>query len=389
MEQIIPQSECIQIMERFPNIELSYEIVPHKKIQTKYNVCLAIPHGRKCYAWFTFYEDRDVCFIMEINRDKKVSRISILPVKFNQKLAFDTVLYGTILDTGIEETPDVKKTIFIIDDILMYQGLNMRDLLLSDRLGFIERTLKNDIYENTYILFACATLWPVDIEHYDCNTYIISKEPAYTVHHIQYRCLNDISPYLNVFNKRIQTQLNKKPQEHNRITGHIQNPSVKRMPNTNQISQTNSGYNKNMTSNQNACISPNINRPIRPDFAKPQYRMATVFLVTADIQCDIYHLFACGKNSSPVYYGVAGIQNYRTSVFMNRIFRRIVENERLDAIEESDDDEEFQNTAYDKYVDLAKTCLIECMFNIKFKKWIPFKVMNDAGCKYVHISKLI
>ena len=363
---IIPQSECIQIMERFPNIELSYEIVPHKKIQTKYNVCLAIPHGRKCYAWFTFYEDRDVCLIMDLNRDKKISRISILPVKFNQKLAFDTVLYGTILDT---ETPDA--TIFIIDDILMYQGLTMRDLLLSDRLGFIERIIKNDIYENehTRILFACATLWPIDSESYDYNTYNIPKELAYTVHHIQYRCLNHISPYLNVFNKRIQTLLNKKPQEQNRIS--------------------NSEYNKNTSIKQNACILPIINRPIRPDFAKPQYRIPTVFLVTADIQYDVYHLFACGKNTTPVYYGVAGIQNYRTSVFMNRIFRRIVENERLDAIEESDDDEEFQNTAYDKYVDLAKTCLIECVFNLKFKKWIPVKVMNDAGCKYVHISKLI
>jgi hypothetical protein len=58
-------------------------------------------------------------------------------------------------------------------------------------------------------------------------------------------------------------------------------------------------------------------------FSKPQYRTSTVFLVRADIQFDIYRLFAYGGTKAEVYYGVACIPNYKTSVMMNRLFRRI------------------------------------------------------------------
>jgi hypothetical protein len=128
--------------------------------------------------------------------------------------------------------------------------------------------------------------------------------------------------------------------------------------------------------------------PIHMDFSKPQYKYPTVFQVTADIQFDIYHLFAYGKNNKPVYYNVAYIPNYKTSVFMNNLFRKIKENINLDNIEESDDEDDFQNMDEDKYVDINKVLLIECAFSSKFKKWIPLRVV-DNNSKTVHISKLI
>jgi hypothetical protein len=109
--------------------------------------------------------------------------------------------------------------------------------------------------------------------------------------------------------------------------------------------------------------------------------------VTADIQYDIYHLFAYGKNKMPIYYNVAHIPNYKTSVFMNGLFRNIRENKNLDYIEESDDEDDFQNEDLDKYVDINKVLLIECIFSNNFKKWIPLKVV-DKNSKVVHISQL-
>jgi hypothetical protein len=113
-----------------------------------------------------------------------------------------------------------------------------------------------------------------------------------------------------------------------------------------------------------------------PEYGKPQYRFPTVFRVIADVQYDIYHLYACGPNTqSPntaqntyrkpstrnfVYYDVAYIPNYEKSVFMNGLFRNIRENRNLDYIEESDEDEDFENTREDKYVDLTKELYIEC-----------------------------
>jgi hypothetical protein len=124
------------------------------------------------------------------------------------------------------------------------------------------------------------------------------------------------------------------------------------------------------------------------DFNKPQYKLTTVFQCYADIQNDIYHLYAYSKNNSPIYYNIAYIPNYKTSVFMNSIFRNIRENDNLDYIEESDDEDDFQNIDMDKYVDMNKMVLLECVFNTRFNKWVPInKVpMND---KVIHINRLI
>jgi hypothetical protein len=72
---------------------------------------------------------------------------------------------------------------------------------------------------------------------------------------------------------------------------------------------------------------------------------------------------------------------------MNSLFRNIRENKNLDYIEESDDEDDFQNMNEDKYVDMKKTVLIECIFDRKFKKWTPVQVV-DKRSKVVHISQL-
>jgi len=87
------------------------------------------------------------------------------------------------------------------------------------------------------------------------------------------------------------------------------------------------------------------------------------------------------------YINVAYIPTYKTSVFMNSLFRKIKENIHIDYIEESDDEEEFQNIDEDKYVDIDKVLLMECMFHTKFKKWVPTRVVANEN-KVVHISKL-
>ena len=56
---------------------------------------------------------------------------------------------------------------------------------------------------------------------------------------------------------------------------------------------------------------------------------------------------------------------------MNRLFRNIRENDWLDALEESDDEEEFENIDLDKFVDMEKEYLIECQYFPAFKKWSP------------------
>jgi hypothetical protein len=61
---------------------------------------------------------------------------------------------------------------------------------------------------------------------------------------------------------------------------------------------------------------------------------------------------------------------------MNRLFRNITENERLDSMEESEDEAEFENTEPDKYVTLSKEYNILCRFNKRFCRWVPIEVVT-------------
>ena len=94
------------------------------------------------------------------------------------------------------------------------------------------------------------------------------------------------------------------------------------------------------------------------------------FKVSACINQDIYNLFIL-ENNKETFYDYALIDTYKTSVFMNGLFRKIKENKNLDLLEESDSEEEFENTSLEKYVDLNKSYIIECIYNKKLKKWIP------------------
>ena len=61
---------------------------------------------------------------------------------------------------------------------------------------------------------------------------------------------------------------------------------------------------------------------------------------------------------------------------MNKLFRTIKENGNLDKLEESDDEEEFENISDDKFVFLDKEYKIRCVYNSRFKKWAPVELAS-------------
>jgi hypothetical protein len=98
-----------------------------------------------------------------------------------------------------------------------------------------------------------------------------------------------------------------------------------------------------------------------------------IFKVSPQIQTDIYNLFVY-KDGKEEFYDIAFIPDYNTSVLMNNLFRNIKENRNLDALEESDDESEFENEKEDKYVFLDRTFKMNCQYNHKFKKWVPISL---------------
>jgi hypothetical protein len=333
------------VLSRFPQFELSYETISHKKVSEPYDVALAIPMGKKYYVWFSFDGKRNVCYLMEITRDKRIGNISEIPMAVNQSMALGTVLYGTIV--SIENST---QQIFVIEDIFYYKGISIKHHTFSEKLGAIDNMCSGKFVLNTELLaFSLPLLWCNNIFDDILNKIQIDK-CGYIVHHVQYRSLTQTMPYINISAK----------------------------PKT--------GMSDQLTDVQ---IPEPTFYGIIPQFSysKPQYKYATCFVVKADVQFDIYHLFAYGQNKSQVYCGVSGIPTYEKSVFMNGLFRNIRENRNLDYIEESDDEEDFEDTRLDKYINSEITLIMECVFHKKFKKWIPERVA-PLGNQVVHIGKL-
>lgn len=355
----------MELMKRFPQFELSYETVSHKKVPQQYDICMAIPTGKKVFVWFTFHGKDDVCFLLDLNKDKRVFQSTKLDIEFDVSLSLGTILYGTIV---LEEETGVRR--FIAEDIFYYKGIQLKKSKMSEKLSFLLQFMnvmaehrfrkhdsERDNDSSSELLFYLPVIWKTEIgDNNDKTDYgrlssEIKSIIGYPIHHIQYRSTKETAPFLNFL---LSTSIN--------------------------IKQTDN----KQTSTKSVFVPP---QPIRQDYSKPQYKFPTVFQVIADIQFDIYYLFAFGKNKTPVYCNLAHIPNYDTSVFMNSLFRNIRENKNLDYIEESDDEDDFQNSNVDKYVDTNKTALVECTFSHKFKKWIPVKVVG-RHMKVVHISQL-
>ena len=97
------------------------------------------------------------------------------------------------------------------------------------------------------------------------------------------------------------------------------------------------------------------------------------FKVKAALAADTYHLYHPVDNK---LVGTAVVPTYKSSVFLNSLFRNIKENINLDLLEESDDETEFENTHLDKFVDLEKTILMECVYLKRFQKWQPQNIIG-------------
>ena len=91
-----------------------------------------------------------------------------------------------------------------------------------------------------------------------------------------------------------------------------------------------------------SCIKwSNFNTKNKKPFCSECYdKKEVIFKIKPDIQNDIYQLYCLNEENNEIYYDTAFIPDFNTSVMMNKLFRKIKENARLDALEESDDEEE-------------------------------------------------
>ena len=315
------------MFQQFPKLEFSYETITHKKIPFEYDICLAIPHAKKCVLWFTFHEGKNKCVLVEINRSKEITKMTTIKVSYRlDSLYLGTILYGSIMH----------ESLFVIEDIFIHCGVSLNKLVFGEKLGIIESFLDKQsiINENTSdISFFLPVFWKSHLN--DDVTEIPAKKISYPLHHVQYRSLNYILPYLNVIPR-------------------------------------NFGFQEIPTSIKTQNVKSNKNSHCRQE--KTKY--ICTFIVMADLRTDVYNLFACDENETLQFYDIAYIPNCKSSVYMNSLFRHIKENQNIDFIEESDDEAEFQDVRDDKYVDTLLSIAMNCVYHTKFRRWVPIQVIH-------------
>ena len=106
------------------------------------------------------------------------------------------------------------------------------------------------------------------------------------------------------------------------------------------------------------------------------YNIYCNFIVNAEIYPDTYVL-SCISNNKIIKYGYAYISSYKQSCKLNKIFRDIKENDNLDILEESDDEDEFENVSDDKFLIKDKNVKFKCVYNRKFKLWSPTCIIDE------------
>ena len=289
--------EMKQLMVRFPKVELSYEKIIHKKVSTDY--CIAIPYGKKYFAWFSYYKSQNTCFFLEITRDHNICDIFYIPCSFNPELSYNTLMYGTM---------DNNKRFFFVEDIFHYKNRDVSRYSTKEKLNLLKSIFENDINQisltNNDIIMGLPMMRP----NYN-ELYADIVNLPYNIYCIQFRSFKNNRSRLNYI--------------HN---------------------------------------------------VKPQ-RLA-VFKVKAHVNDDIYKLFYYHRGEF-VMHNVALVPTYESSVMMNSLFRNIRENIDLDALEESEDEEVFEDISPDKFVDLERAYFMECEYSYKFRKWIPLKLTKD------------
>jgi hypothetical protein len=313
------EEEIKLILQDFPKFELCYEIMTHKKVLGS-SAILAIPDGKKCFAWFTSFMNDNVCFLLDINENKHIMDVQILTTSFTDILALGTVFYGIFFKNK-------SNNYFCIEDIYYYAGKSCYNLTYLSKLEKIKEIMEKQMSQialvNKFTIFGL----PLIMNDFQLILKEIQLLP-YKVSEIKFRFFEKEN------SKKIMVMKYFKQ-------------------NTQKLDNN---------------------------------RKEAIFKITADIEPDIYNLFIY-NNGTEEYYDIAFIPDYKTSVMMNKLFRNIKENDNLDRIEESDNEEEFEDIREDKYVYLDRSFKMRCEYNSKFKRWTPISLVSKSD-KIITMSLL-
>ena len=353
-----------EILRNFPStVKFSYEKSTHKKVLS--DVYVIIPKGKKYFAWFTHRNRKNICIFLEVGYQNKIMNIFYRHVSFDDVLSYGTIFYGTLFRIRPEngEKKDIcNNEIFSVEDIFYYKGDDISDYSYQDKLKVVKNIFDTKLnynmsFCNNGIVFGLPVMTTDFTEAYDK-----AMDLPYSVYSIQYKYFEEkkthqsITEFYHFSNNSV-------------VSNGVKGVNGSNKNSSNNTSENYATYTSKYDEKPAAYIEPIKQKATSNEIYK-------TFFIKPDLQNDIYYLYQNSTtNFDIISQEIAHIPDYKTSVLMNKLFRNIKENSNLDSLEESDEEDEFENIQIDKFVDLNKIIKMRCIFNYKFKKWVPVSVI--------------
>ena len=332
------------------------------------------PIGRKSTIWFTYYEDKLLCIlnILGTNNYYLVDNIFDKELVYNNCYIFGYLFYKN------------NKSIFSLDKVLNYNkfyelnnfNANNDENLTKNfekKLNYFKYILNNIDSKGKNIIFCLPIILDIQKIKY------LYKTITSDIENSKYNC-NNIQKLYNIYSISIFDKFKRYNNYGLENLEKILLNSLCINNNFNNNNFNNNNFNNNNFNNNNLrSINKSAINKYNPNIVNEVY-----FNIKAGLGQDEYYIFLNNE-----FYANLLIDSYKLSVLMNSYYRDIKENKNLDYLEESDDEEEFNNNSISKYTNLDKLIIFKCKFNKKFKKWIPVDCNNYSSTSSIDEVKYI
>lgn len=280
--------------------------------KVKADIYQLIPVGKQSQLWYTYLNDMNIAVI--ITKINGSYNLEACYASFENSMAYGTIISGVYY---IKKTPTFTHKVFCADNISYYKGEYVGNLNMLNKLSIITNMFEYNEIGNIKSLYnsirVCMPIMSNDITKIQNNINNLPY-PTFGIKFINY---NEINP-IGSLNSKID----------------------------------------NLADSNKKCV----------------------FLVKANVEPDSYTLY--GKDTTTYNdnrlqrIGIALIPSYQDSIRMNTLFRRIRENMSIDTIEDSDDEDDFENIEPTKYLLPNVEYKMYCSFSNICNRWIPESIAS-------------
>lgn len=329
--KVLSEEEMNTMMEKFPSksIRISYGKKLHKKSDVPIQaIHVIVPKGMKMYAWFTSYRGKPVCALIETDRRGVPSKIKIRPAIFEPDLSYGTILYGTMVRSTAG-----KHHYLVCDNIFQYKGVDMAHTSYTKKIATIQKLLFEDVsskvYSHNFMSFATPCMFSgfADAMYTMKNSSLM----AYSPYCIQVWKTNNSQPF-GMVHATSAVDFDMQDTGVGGTTGRLGvNPILSKLA---------------------------VNRAESITRAN--------LLVTCEAEQDTYSYHDVRTNTRKHLC----VPTFKDSVALNAIFRNYKENVNLDTLEESDEEDEFEDISDTKYSNVGMEKNVTCEYNKNLSGWV-------------------